>query len=164
VSNDFQIKLRSLLTELAGKNRSYSGAAGNIATSISADLPPIALPDAVISLMESGVIDSQVAYTQEDLLAILKSVSSILLSIKSITDTEDAPDGLVQSAVAEFTSLYSRKTNAEILAFSTTDFFVPLDSIRRYALALVLDDLAADRKLNKPPVWQTILDNHGILG
>ncbi|AXG66568.1 hypothetical protein JA13_165 [Dickeya phage vB_DsoM_JA13] len=162
---DFQSTLRNLLGELARSNRSYSVIAGNIQESVSADLPPIVLPDAVIQLMEMGVIDSKVAFTQEDLLAILSSTSRILVAIKSASEVEGDHDLSLADHIAHYQETLSLKTNAELLSYDLKDPFVACGSdAERLALAMVLDDLATDRKIvNKPYIWRTILNNSGKL-
>lgn len=161
---NFQSTLKTLLGELARSNRGYSSAiAGSLQESLSAELPPIVLPDSVISLMDMGIIDSKIAYTQEDLLAILAKTSNILLAIKSATEAEEGQDLSLSDYIAHYKTELEFKTNAELLDYDMKDSFAALASdAERYALAMVLNDMATDRKIvNQPYLWRSILNNRG---
>lgn len=160
---NFQSSLKTLLGELSRSNRGYSVIAESLQESISADIPPIVLPDSVISLMEMGVIESKIAYTQEDLLAILSKNADILLAIKSATELEEGQDLTLSDYIAHYNAEVVLKTNKELLEFDMKDSFAALGSdAERYALAMVLNDTATDRKIvNQPYLWRTILNNRG---
>ena len=160
---NFQSSLKTLLGELARSNRGYSVIAGSLQESLSADLPAIALPDSVITLMDMGIIESKIAYTQEDLLAILAKSSDILLAIKSASEAEDGNDLSLSDHIAHYKEELELKTNKELLDYDLKDSFAALASdAERYALAMVLNDMATDRKIvNQPYLWRSILNNRG---
>lgn len=161
---NFQSTLKTLLGELARSNRGYSAIAGSLQESISANnIPPIVLPDSVISLMDMGIIDSKIAYTQEDLLAILTKSADILLAIKSATEAEEGQDLSLSDYIAHYKTELEFKTNKELLDYDMKDSFAALASdAERYALAMVLNDMATDRKIvNQPYLWRSILNNRG---
>lgn len=162
---NFQSSLKTLLGELARSNRGYSVIAGSLQESLSADLPAIALPDSVITLMDMGVIESKIAYTQEDLLAILAKSSDILLAIKSASEAEEGNELSLSDYIAHYKEELELKTNKELLDYDLKDSFAALASdAERYALAMVLNDMATDRKIvNQPYLWRSILNNRGKL-
>lgn len=162
---NFQSSLKTLLGELARSNRGYSVIAGSLQESLSAELPAIALPDSVISLMDMGIIESKIAYTQEDLLAILAKSSDILLAIKSASEAEDGNEFSLSDYIAHYKEELELKTNKELLDYDMKDSFAALASdAERYALAMVLNDMATDRKIvNQPYLWRSILNNRGKL-
>lgn len=162
---DFQASLSALLGELSHSGKRYSAIAGSIQESISADLPPIQLPDSVIQLMDMGVIDSKVAFTQEDLLKILSASASILVAIKMASEVEGDSELELSDYIARYQQALSLKTNAELLSYDLKDPFAALSTnAERLALAMVLDDMATDRNIvNKPYLWRTILNNRGKL-
>jgi len=162
---DFQSKLRELLGELSSSHKSYSGIAESLQQSISADIPAIQLPDAVLRLMGDGIIPNKVAYTQEDLLAITASIAGILVAVKSASEVEGDYELSLPEHIAHYQQELSLKTNEDLRSYDLKDPFVALDTdAERYALAMVLDDMATDRKIvNKPYLWRTILDNRGKL-
>lgn len=162
---NFQSSLKTLLGELARSNRGYSVIAGSLQESLSADLPAIALPDSVITLMDMGIIESKIAYTQEDLLAILAKSSDILLAIKSASEAEEGNELSLSDYIAHYKEELELKTNKELLDYDLKDSFAALASdAERYALAMVLNDMATDRKIvNQPYLWRSILNNRGKL-
>lgn len=156
----FSDKLTLLLEELAAKGRSYSSPASGLLASISAERQPIQLPQSVIELIsEHGSIEAN-PYTQEDLLSIMDVLAKMLLCIKQAPDSVPVDDGELAKLMHDYRAMFIGRTNSQLTAMYTRDAFDGLSSIKAYAMAVTLCDIAADRQLPIPQSWQYIVDNY----
>ncbi|ARW58817.1 hypothetical protein HOS33_gp177 [Erwinia phage vB_EamM_Y3] len=157
-------RLTTLLTSISQSDRSYAGAAGSILESISESREPIQLPQSVLELMGSlGVPDVQ-PFDQQDLLLIMDAMAKTLLYIQSTPDTTPVEDGAYSNYLSEYRNMFSSLTNEQLTSMFTRDVFEGLKPVRAYAMAHVLSDIAADRRLPVPDVWQSVIQNYIKLG
>lgn len=161
---DVTKRLTTVLTEISQSGRSYADAAGAVLESISEAREPIQLPQSVIELLGTSGIPDISPYDQEDLLKLMDALAKTLLSLQQIPDTMPADDGLFAEYVASYRLQFSAMTNAQISSMYTRDAFEGVTPLRAYAMASVLSDIAADRRLTVPQVWLSIIDNYVKLG
>jgi len=160
VNPEVNTKLHDLLADIKNRQTSYSNAASQVLASISATREPIQLPQSVLALMgQTGIPDLQ-PYDQNDLLLIMDALAKTLIAVQSVPDTVSSDDGEYLEYVREYRELYTRLTNEQLLSIFTRDKFDGLKPLRAYALANVLTDLTADRRLPVQTVWQSVIDNY----
>lgn len=164
MSKQMTDKLSGLLVELSQSNKSYSAVAGELQKSLSAEREAITLPDSVLALMGASAVPDIVAYEQSDLLRIIDVLARTIGYTLALKNDDIAEDGMLLDYITKYRSQYALASGAEITDLSNVDVFAPLNPIQRQGLAIALLDLAVDRKLSPPPLWQTIIDNHGKLG
>lgn len=161
---DVNSRLHSLLAGIAQSDKRYANAAGGIMKSISEARTPIELPQSVLELLGRSNVPDITPYDQEDLLLIMDALAKALLFIQNTPDTMPVDDGKYRAYVAEYRIQYQTLTNEQLTSVFTRDKFEGLDPLRAYALAIVLSDIAADRRLPVPSVWQSVIDNYTKLG
>lgn len=157
---DVNMRLNSLLAEIAASGKSYSAMAKGVAESLSEAREPIQLPQSVIELMGTTSVPDITPYDQADLLAIMDAMAKTLLYARRAPDTTEASDGELASLLSEYRSMFSLMTNAQLTSLYTRDAFDSVSPIRGYAMAVILSDIAADRRLPVPQVWQSVIDNY----
>lgn len=158
--NDVNTRLHTLLSELACSDKSYAGAAGGVMKSLSAERESIQLPQSVLELMGRSNVPDITPYDQADLLLIMDALGKALLYVQSIPDTTPVDDGKYGQYLSEYRAQYQTLTNDQLMSVFTRDKFEGLAPLRAYALAVVLSDIAADRRLPVPTVWQSVIDNY----
>lgn len=161
---DVNSRLHTLLKGIADSGKLYAGAAEGIMKSISQAREPIQLPQSVVELLGRSNVPDITPYDQADLLLIMDALAKALLSIQSIPDTMPVDDGKYGTYLSEYRAQYQTLTNEQLTSVFTRDKFEGLSPLRAYALAVVLSDIAADRRLPVPSVWQSMIDNYTKLG
>lgn len=161
---DVNKRLTTILTEISHSNRSYAGAAGVVLESISEAREPIQLPQSVIELLGSSGVPDISPYDQADLLVLMDALAKTLLSIQQVPDTMPADDGKLAAYIVEYRQKFKYLTTEQIGSLYTRDAFDNVSPLRAYAMASVLSDIAADRRLQAPQVWQSIIENYIKLG
>lgn len=157
---DVNKKLNSLLTEIANSPRGYAAAAQGIIESISEAREPIQLPQSVVELLGTSSVPDLTPYDQADLLVIMDALAKALLYVQKAPDTVPVDDGKFQKAFQSYRAQYQTLTNEQLTSVFTRDKFDGLSPIESYALAMALSDIAADRQLLVPAVWQSMIDNY----
>lgn len=161
---DVNSRLHTLLAGIASSDKRYASAADGIMKSISEARTPIELPGSVLELLGRSNVPDITPYDQEDLILLMDALAKALLSIQNIPDTMPVDDGKYRAYVAEYRAQYQTLTNEQLTSVFTRDKFEGLNPLRAYALAVVLSDIAADRRLPVPSVWQSVIDNYTKLG
>jgi len=161
---DVNSRLHILLSGIATSDKRYANAAGEIMKSVSEAREPIQLPQSVLELLGRSNVPDITPFDQADLLLIMDALAKALLSIQSVPDTTPVDDGKYRAYLSEYRLQYQTMTNDQLMSVFTRDKFEGLNPLRAYALAVVLSDLAADRRLPVPSVWQSVIDNYTKLG
>ncbi len=157
-------RLNSLLAEIASSDKRYSGAAQGIMQSISESREQIQLPQSALELLGTSNVPNITPYDQADLLALIDALSKALLYVQRAPDSVPVDDGKYHQYLREYRFQYQTLTNDQLTSVFTRDKFDGLEPIRAYALAMALSDIAADRRLQVPSVWQSVIQNYIKLG
>lgn len=159
MTQDVSTRLNTLLSSIANSDKRYAGAAQGIIESISAAREPIELPQSVLELLGKSNVPDITPYDQADLLVLMDALAKALLYVQSAPDTVPVDDGKYQAYIKEYRVQYQTLTNEQLTSVFTRDKFEGLSPVRAYALAVTLSDIAADRRLQVPDVWQSVIDN-----
>lgn len=159
MTHEVSTRLHTLLSNIALSDKSYASAAQGIIKSISEAREPIELPKSVLELIGRSNVPDITPYDQADLLLIMDALAKALLSIQAIPDMTPVDDGKYQTYIKEYRDQYTQLTNDQLTSVFTRDKFEGLSPLRAYALAITLSDIAADRQLQIPAVWQSVIDN-----
>lgn len=164
MSLEINARLSSLLVELASSDKRYATAAKGIMQSVSDAREPIQLPQSVVDILGSAGVPDLSPYTQADLLLLMDAMAKTIQFAQSAPDTTPVDDGSYVKYRAEYREQYNELTNEQLGSVFTRDKFEGLKPLRAYALAMTLSDIAADRRLQVPALWQSVIDNYTKLG
>lgn len=164
MTHEVTTRLHSLLSGIALSDKRYANAAQGIIESISGAREPIQLPESVLELLGTSNVPDITPYDQTDLLMIMDALGKALLYVQNTPDTTPVDDGKYRTYLSEYRAQYQTLTNEQLTSVFTRDKFEGLNPLRAYALAIVLSDIAADRRLPVPAVWTSVIDNYIKLG